>query len=93
MTGFAILPLISVLALQLSYVQVFCYKDETGYNPINVVQQQDAQEFLQVLFDRLEQSYNKICDTIHQLCINSAVNNAQFHIENCNSDQVGCDSS
>lgn len=39
---------------------VYCYKDESGLNPINVLHQQDAQEFLQVLFDRLESSYEHI---------------------------------
>jgi ubiquitin C-terminal hydrolase len=38
---------------------VYCYKDETGVCPINVMHQQDAQEFLQVLFDRLETSFSQ----------------------------------
>jgi ubiquitin C-terminal hydrolase len=38
---------------------VYAYKDDTGKQPINVMHQQDAQEFLQVLTDRLEQSLVK----------------------------------
>lgn len=33
------------------------YKDETGVQPVNVMQQQDAQEFLQMLCERLERYY------------------------------------
>jgi hypothetical protein len=33
------------------------YKDETGAQPVNVMQQQDAQEFLQMLCERLEPYY------------------------------------
>ena len=33
----------------------FAFKDEFGVNPINVMQQQDAQEFLQLLCERFEQ--------------------------------------
>eukprot|EP01038_Epipyxis_sp_PR26KG_P010058 gene10058-13518_t len=32
----------------------FAFKDHTGVNPINVMQQQDAQEFLQLLCERFE---------------------------------------
>lgn len=32
----------------------FAFKDETGVNPLNTLQQQDAQEFLQLLFERFE---------------------------------------
>ena len=32
---------------------VFAYKDESGLRPVNVLQQQDAQEFIQVLCERL----------------------------------------
>jgi hypothetical protein len=33
---------------------MFAYKDETGLLPVNVIHQQDAQEFLQVLCERME---------------------------------------
>jgi hypothetical protein len=33
---------------------MFAYKDETGLVPVNVLHQQDAQEFLQVLCERME---------------------------------------
>jgi hypothetical protein len=33
---------------------VYAYKDETGNKPVNVTQQQDAQEFLQMLCERVE---------------------------------------
>jgi hypothetical protein len=36
---------------------VYAYKDEAGILPVNVSQQQDAQEFFQVLCERLERSH------------------------------------
>lgn len=35
---------------------LFCYKDSTEINPINVMEQQDAQEFLEILCERIEKS-------------------------------------
>eukprot|EP01035_Chromulina_nebulosa_P018175 gene18175-23833_t len=39
---------------------VYCYKDETNNQPVNTSDQQDAQEFFQVLIDRLQNNYNKV---------------------------------
>ena len=38
----------------------FAFKDEFGVNPINVMQQQDAQEFLQLFCDRIDQCHNTL---------------------------------
>ena len=38
----------------------FAFKDEFGINPINVMQQQDAQEFLQLFCDRIDQCHNSL---------------------------------
>jgi ubiquitin C-terminal hydrolase len=37
----------------------FAFKDETGAQPLNTMTQQDAQEFLQLLFERCENMMNK----------------------------------
>ena len=41
----------------------YAFKDETGVNPINVMQQQDAQEFLQIFCDRIDQCHKLL---VHQ---------------------------
>lgn len=38
----------------------FAFKDEGGVNPINVMQQQDAQEFFQLFCDRIEQYHAQL---------------------------------
>jgi ubiquitin C-terminal hydrolase len=43
---------------------VYAYKDDTGALPINVMHQQDAQEFLQVLTNRLEQALSRGENTV-----------------------------
>lgn len=56
---------------------VLAYKDETGTKPVNVKQQQDAQEFFQVLCDRLEISFAELhglCHATSAPCLGTSVN-------------------